>query len=263
MTHLVCSVDYQRLVSADSDVRPSLLFSHRLKVKHEALKKKSQSDPKPKTYFKEMENQLREEALNKPLDQSNKGFQMLTKMGFKGFAAKEATDETTSDSKRPMISEPIRIELKTDRKGLGTVVKKRLKTIHKDDDKVTEEKFLSHKRSRNQMILMEKDLRTAQKVCRNSDLESGVNEKMFYELDSRPKWFWPLIEPKKNEEGEDKNDEPEEEEEEEESVEVMFKTINDYLRDKYFYCIWCGIRFNDSQDLNDNCLGDTREDHND
>lgn len=222
------------------------------------------SDPKPKSYFVEMENQLREEALNKPIDESNKGFQMLAKMGFKGFPTYEAKQESGCDDQRAKTSEPIKIELKTDRKGLGTVVNKRLKTTHKIDDKLTEvtkEEFLSQKRSKIQTILMEKDLRSAQKCCRNLDLESGLDEKQFYEQTSRPKWFWPPLVVKKNDEDESREHEEEDQEEDEESVDVMFKTVNDYLRKEYFYCIWCGIKFNDNQDLKDNCLGDTREDH--
>ena len=259
---LICSV---------SDIRPSLLFSHSLKLKHELMKKKLKSDPKPKTYYRDLENQLREEAMNRPLDQTNKGFKMLTKMGFKGYENNSSegktseTDTQTSSGQKRFSSEPIKIQLKSDRKGLGTEPK-RQKTVRKEDkidDRLTTDQFLSHKKSRNQLFLIEKDLKTAQKVCRNLDIDSGFDENQFQNQSVRPKWFWPPIEVHTNDDNDSKNDEEVEEEEEEdnECIESKLKSINEYLRDKYFYCIWCGIRFNDSQDLSDNCLGDTRDDH--
>jgi len=131
------------------------------------------------------------------------------------------------------------------------------------DDKRVEDQFRTHKRSRNVLFLMSKDLRTAQKVCRNLDAESGVEEQEFLAQTERPKWFWPPIERQSADDGEGvvEQEVAEDGDEEEGCVEQRFKAINEYLRQKYFYCIWCGIQFNDSQDMSDNCLGDTRDDH--
>ena len=56
-------------------------------------------------------------------------------------------------------------------------------------------------------------------------------------------------------------------EEEEEEVEIppdeMLKIITEYLRTDYLFCIWCGITFENADDLNSNCPGNSRDDHDD
>jgi hypothetical protein len=227
------------------------------------MKKKIKSDPKPKSYYQELEKQLREEAINRPLDETNKGFKLLQKMGFKSIKTNETIDNKTEKGLQT-FNEPIKIELKNDRKGFGSqkVVKclKRKEFSDKINDKITEEKFLNHKKSRNQLLLIEKDFKTCQKICRNLDIDSGIDEKQFLRQTLRPKWFWPTI---STEEVGNEEEECEDlsEDESDISVEQKLFIINEYLRNKYFYCIWCGIKFNDSNDIKDNCLGNTRDDH--
>lgn len=36
-----------------------------------------------------------------------------------------------------------------------------------------------------------------------------------------------------------------------------------YLREKYFYCVWCASTFNDEQDILENCPGLSEKDHED
>ena len=96
-------------------------------------------------------------------------------------------------------------------------------------------------------------------------------------------WFWPKIiqeatdeseidleEPKikdiTNEEqiaAEDDLDEIEEEEEVEIPPDEMLKIITEYLRTEYLFCIWCGITFENAEDLNGTCPGNSRDDHDD
>lgn len=225
------------------------------------MKKKLKSDPKPKSYYQELEKQLREEALNRPLDYSNKGFKMLEKMGFKSNKTNETVDEM-----KPTVCEPIRIELKNDRKGLGSEksVNKRQKIVcNKVNDKVIEENFLNHNKSKNQLFFIEKDLKTCQKVCHTLDLESGVDENEFRRQTLRPQWFWPMISTDNEEKGDNEEESVEDlsEEDIDLSPEQKLNVINEYLRNNYYYCIWCGIKFNDSNDINENCLGDTRDKH--
>lgn len=34
-----------------------------------------------------------------------------------------------------------------------------------------------------------------------------------------------------------------------------------YLRDKHVYCFWCGIQYQDEQDMKQQCPGSEEEDH--
>lgn len=61
---------------------------------------------------KVLEQERREEGLNKAISSQNKGFAMLTKMGYK---EGQAIGKSSSNG----ILEPIGIDVKTDRGGLG------------------------------------------------------------------------------------------------------------------------------------------------
>ena len=45
------------------------------------------------------------------------------------------------------------------------------------------------------------------------------------------------------------------------SVEEQLDKILHYMREKYFYCFWCGCAYKDAQDLDENCPGLKEEDH--
>ena len=66
----------------------TLFQTHADKRSHELLRKKEEEKEKvatkePKKTKKELEEEKRQEGLQKSIDQSNKGFAMLQKMGYK------------------------------------------------------------------------------------------------------------------------------------------------------------------------------------
>lgn len=52
-----------------------------------------------------------------------------------------------------------------------------------------------------------------------------------------------------------------EEEEEEVDNEELLVELTIILRTRYFYCVFCGCKYENEKDLNDNCPGDEYEDH--
>ena len=62
---------------------------------------------------------------------------------------------------------------------------------------------------------------------------------------------------------EEDNDDVDEEEEIEFPPDQMLLVITQYLRTEHLFCIWCGITFNDTEDLENSCPGNSREDHDD
>merc|ERR1712051_359175 len=225
---------------------------------HELQKKKAECDVLRKTKISkaELESEKREEGLQKSLDSSNKGFALLAKMGYK---AGDSLGKSSGKSNTGIV-EPIGIKVKNNRGGLG---------------RETAKKKLKAKK-------VEGDLYRAQKATRQLDQMS----KEFTEpIES---WFWPKVikeateetdidleEPKikdvTNEDEEQVNAEDNLQEiidtEEEEEVEIppdeMLKIITEYLRTDYLFCIWCGITFENADDLNSNCPGNSRDDHDD
>jgi len=272
------------------DVRPGLKRSHATKRDHELQKKKSECDVlrKTKKSKAELESEKREEGLQKSLDSSNKGFALLAKMGYK---AGDSLGKSSGKSNTGIV-EPIGIEVKNNRGGLGRETAKKqiketkakLRSLKKTSNSVpfSAEDFRASQSKKLKAKKVEGDLYRAQKATRQLDQMS----KEFTEpIES---WFWPKVikepteetdidleEPKikdiTNEDEEQVNAENNLQEiietEEEEEVEIppdeMLKIITEYLRTDYLFCIWCGITFENADDLNSNCPGNSRDDHDD
>lgn len=45
------------------------------------------------------------------------------------------------------------------------------------------------------------------------------------------------------------------------NIEAQANVLLNRLRTKYFYCIWCGIQYDDESDLNNKCPGVEKDDH--
>ena len=74
------------------------------------------------------------------------------------------------------------------------------------------------------------------------------------------------MEVKKNEEDEDAKEEEQPEEEEEEDLFTTVEKLNlllTYIRLEHFYCLYCGISYENQEDMDQNCPGISRDDHDD
>ena len=123
------------------------------------------------------------------------------------------------------------------------------------------------------------DLKSAQCVCMQLDMEQGWEEPLY-------QWYWPdnwwkkgnkddeeeevaadgetstSTKLKKNNEEEEEEEEWEEEEEEEElEPNEKLEIINGYLRTTYFFCSWCGSQYDDEAAMEASCPGESEEDH--
>lgn len=184
----------------------------------------------------------------------NLGFEMLMKMGYK---PGQGIGKTESGR-----SEPIPMDLKTNRLGLGKLnpTRKSTKNINpiakleglKTDD------FRGRMAAKKLEQLAEVDLYNSQKVCQQLDTANNIKEP--YET-----WHWPPV--KKEKTNDDNEQEENEDKEESENEDDEFSTIEKlelltkYLRKNYNYCIWCGATYDNDDDLKDNCPGSTRNDH--
>lgn len=56
------------------------------------------------------------------------------------------------------------------------------------------------------------------------------------------------------------NDAPDDEIDEYEASEKL-EMITTYLRTAYYYCHWCGVHYQDGDDMETNCPGSTKDDH--
>lgn len=247
----------QKCLNANSDVRPGLIKSHSEKRNHNLLKKKKDTDEinkknnKPHTV---VQSERLEEGLNKPISSTNKGFSMLQKMGF--------VPGTGLGKSKSGIVEPIPVNIKNDRQGLGRAeaikqirIQKeniRKKKLEKIND-ISDYRALLSKKSKEREV--NSDLRKSQRICHQLDVVANVSE-------PEENWFWPE-DATETEEEEEKEKDEEEEDNPTDNYEPLEKLemLTIYLRQSYCYCIWCGVQYEDDKDLRDNCPGLTRDDH--
>jgi len=253
------SEDFLKSCVGASDVRPGLQHRreqerlHALEKKKEEDSRRHRAENRPR---RELEAEQREQALDKPIDSSNKGFAMLQMMGYKpGMAiGKEGSAGLT---------EPIRPEVKTGRGGLGRQAallalqqrKQQIRARAADRRERATSAAEFRRRLADKMAdrHVQSDLMKSQRVCQQLDTKMEVET-------PAESWFWPPPPPRETEE-------EQEEEEEEEAEEVPFspaeqlEMLTVYLRRSHLYCIWCGCAYDDDDDLRENCPGATRDQH--
>lgn len=253
-----------------SDTRPGLVSSKTAR-KHHLEKKNKESNAKnlvkPKA---QIEHEKREEGLQAAISSSNKGFALLAKMGYKPGMGIGKTGEGRK--------EPVGISVKTDRGGLGAEAdRKRRKeqwTAMRSARHIKRQKMETklkqdfQQRMRNKFSdgKAERDLIRSQRVCEQLDSEMGTTE-------PEEKYFWPksLI-PSSNCPSErldsgisyevvDEDDNDIEEDEDLLTNEEKLESLTAYLRTIHLYCIWCGTKYEDENDMNTNCPGDNADAH--
>ncbi|XP_036403001.1 G patch domain-containing protein 11 [Megalops cyprinoides] len=241
------------------EVRPGVPMLKRVKeaFKREDLHKEKNLKNRQKTY-KEQEKESREAALHSSISNENKGFALLQKMGYKAGQGlgKEGAGRV----------EPIPLNIKTDRGGIGMEEVKKRKAeeklehyrqkvkVQKQAEKQSVEDFRTRMRTEREERQAEGDLRRSQRACEQLDSQRGITV-------PREGWYWPVTEQDKEEDDEEAEDNKEEDEGEELSPLDKLHILTSYLRGVHFYCIWCGTTYNDEEDLTSNCPGDTAADH--
>lgn len=239
------------------DVRPGLI-KDRVKLRENEVQKKQKINAEKQVKMKkpDFKDQL-EAGLSSAISENNIGFAMLQKMGYK---KGESLGKTSSEG----IKEPIGITIKQNRTGLGLEAKRKEDEERKkqfreqilkrkrQDTQNTEHDFKKRMLEKMELRKTEGCFRKCQKVCQSLD-DTNDNEEPLY------KWFWPPPHKDHNEEVDEEDEEDEPEEEEYTPLE-KFEIIKEYLRDTYFYCFWCGAKYEDEEDLT-NCPGKEEDDH--
>lgn len=101
------------------------------------------------------------------------------------------------------------------------------------EEQALRDQFTANMKSRFALKRTTRDLQAASRICEELDKEQAI-------IDSE---LWPLTEEMRAQ------------------SENSLSLLVNYLRSKHVYCIYCGVRFVDSQDLEDSCPGSSYEDH--
>ncbi|KAG1146966.1 hypothetical protein G6F61_009185 [Rhizopus arrhizus] len=244
------------------------------KESYSERRKRQLREQQQKAYIKPrhiLEQEERERGLQTSVDNDNKGMKMLMKMGFKKGNAlgKKGTEG---------IMEPIKVDLKTGRQGIGMESELRKREREEEEEmerkkvKIDPDDFRAIMAQRAKESQHMRYLVAAVSICQKLDEESGVESNILWLLK-------PEEEKEDKEEGEEEEDKEEEDKEVEEETkqeiypeeevenlkslpldEKVEKLIN-YLREKYYYCFWCRAKYEDQKDLDENCPGTDEEDH--
>ncbi|XP_076830208.1 G patch domain-containing protein 11 [Brachyhypopomus gauderio] len=242
------------------DVRPGVPMVKRAKeaLRREALHKEKNIQNVRKSY-KEQEQNRRDAALGTSISCENKGFTLLSKMGYKAGQGlgKEGAGRV----------EPIPLSIKTDRGGIGMMELKKRKAEEKLENYRKKEKmkhqienksfedFRERMRTEKDKHQTEQDLRKSQRACEQLDTQKGM-------IIPRDSWYWPEVNKDEDERSDESDNEGSNEKEELTPLDKL-QFITSYLRSVHFYCLWCGTTYSDEEDLKLNCPGDTAADHND
>ena len=154
----------------------------------------------------------------------------------------------------------IPLVLKDGRSGLGrssfVLEQKREETIMKqehEEQAITH--FLQRKQQSQTLLRMEGDLRKSQRACEQLDMDSGYTSPI-------ASWYWASVSDQSCEDEDSDDSDTSEEPTVSAStmhlelcdilfVPVLFYlqlieklgSLTDYLRDNYFYCVWCGTSY--------------------
>ena len=240
-----------------NDVRPGLLNNRRELREHELIKKKQLAMIEKKKPIQVYQTEVLEEGLKQPINSSNKGFSMLQKMGFKsGMGLGKNNDGMT---------EPISLNIKNNKQGLGHKIKNHTLLKQKTEnklDEINEKDFTMFLSKKNKEKKTTSDLRKSQRICKELDIKTNKTE-------PETCWFWPKEDSLDKSEASVNNDEEniscienseDIDNDEEITDEEKLELITKYLRETYYYCIWCSVQYYDEKDLEE-CPGSTRDDH--
>lgn len=218
-----------------------------------------------------IEQEHRDAGLKAVLDEKNKGFALLQKMGYK--------PGTAIGKAGVGLVEPISVELKLSRTGLGTEAEAKRK---QDEARARLQSFAARRThleaslkadfvgsmsARFNVKAVERDLHQSQKVCEQLDAAKGIEQPV-------RSFFWFHL-PKPQEPAADDGDpdatddqhaaakQAEAESSEDACLDVSERlaVLTQYLREEHLYCVWCGTTFNDPADMVQSCPGDTAEMH--
>lgn len=255
-------------------------FESKRQESYSERRKRQLREQQEKAYIKpraQLEAEEREKGLKKSIEEGNKGMKMLMKMGFK-----QGQGLGNKKSGSSGIAEPIQVDLKLGRSGIGMDSEIRKREREQEEEEIRKRVHLDPEEFRNQMAQKAKDaqltryINAAVSICEKLDEENEIESNILWTLKPPPPPSSPAAESEDIEQLGEKAKEPNEKEQEEtepkypqEDIDALkslplndqLTNIIDYLRETYFYCFWCRAKYTDKTDIDENCPGTTEDDH--
>lgn len=247
-----------------------------------------------------LEHEKRNEGLNKAIGEGNKGFSLLQKMGYKPGMALGKTGTGRAEpvpinlrSGRGGLGEDTERKRKQEEMAAwrASMREKRMRkeAEYQKDYRLQKSKMMAGREA-------ESDLYKSQRVCEQLDEAENLAEpeETFFWTPTKMKLLMKEAEKhntlssSSSEEADPDEDPPvgfhfpdelnkesyshilnpesnkcdnEEDEDELPPTNEQLERLTAYLRSRYFYCVWCGTKYDDAEDLSCNCPGDTSKAH--
>lgn len=211
--------------------------------------RKQREEKNPQKPLSEIMSETRQNGLEQKITVGNKGFELLKKMGYK--------EGLGLGRQSQGIVEPLEVAVKQGRKGLQSTAN------CQDGGFVTKSEFLEQKTCQYSNRKMESQVLSLQRVCEDLDQQAGIE---FNHM-----WNHKTTQVEIDEFGQYAEEHKEDEESVKENemiedwrqlpVSKRLDELIDYVREKYCYCTFCGVQYEDKSDMEGNCPGRTEDDH--
>jgi hypothetical protein len=158
--------------------------------------------------------------------------------------------------------EPIAIRLKNDKLGLGSkdpfstqyyesIETKKRKEI---EDQSNEQAYVYSRRKVVKSSQITSDLKKIRSACQSLDEKNNIEKH----------WFWP-----EDAKVRDIRDQDFYFKKEQDTLDMFqqlpedekLEMINEYVRSRYYYCVWCGLAYTTREEMLNECPGNSREIH--
>ena len=211
------------------------------------LESPSASIPKEKSR-QLIEIEQREQGLSTAITSSNKGFQLLKRMGYK-----EGSKLGTSQSNG--LIEPIPIKIHPSRSGLGEQNEKKEQLRIKEEirhkfNQQIQSTYRDYVKQKYYLKRLHIDIAKCQSICEKLDREKfNLEENILWKSN------------KQDDEEDDNINDHDATDDVQSNKELLLKKLTTYLREKHLYCIWCGQTFETSDELQNTCPGNEKDLH--
>lgn len=213
--------DYMSLEIVETETNRIKTYSEMRREQSRAAERKNQLNSQHTRI--DRENLRRKEGLQTPISSDNKGFQLLSKMGY--------IPPMNNDNLSSLLVDNLMVPKR--RAGLGAaeqqIVQNEPSFVNNCSEIVTFASQSFHRRR------ISKYFHQAIAVCEQLDNKHSDS--------SHVRCQWLLSDTARNENDTDVNEEK------------KLNSICEYLRSTHNYCLFCGIQFHDLQDINENCPG--------
>jgi len=228
-------------------------------------KKREPSQIKNQVPVKKMMMDNLEAGIQAPISADNKGFQLLKKFGYSGGGLGK-------DGRGTESSVPVVIRDSKDKIGIGsTSIKERKEREYKAmicslelRRKCLAQDFTKRMKFKDDLRRLKQSTNSAENCLQNLDLRHGVVEHSLWPKPELEELSQQVDDDDTVKRIEGKSLNTSKGDDDDDNIDAIMDALSErlyYLRDKYFFCLFCGCTYKDAVDMEENCPGIYQDSH--